>query len=336
MAEIAEVKLTGLRKAAMLMLIMGDEISSSILKLMKTEEVEKLVMQIARIPRIGSDETESVLKEFQEQIMSQQFVHTGGSDYAKQLLSHAYGEKRADEIMSNLSASIAALQKSNPLEFLRTVDSIQLLSAIQSEHPQTIALVLSNLPVKKATEIMGKLSEDIQGEVSRRIALMKPVSPKALQGVAKILEKKIGGGEEVAVEVMGGVDTLVNMLKMSKELEKEVLSKVEETDPELAEQIRKKIFLFEDILLLDDRSVQTVLRDVDTADLPVALKGATEEIQAKIFKNMAQRAAQMVRDELSFLGAIRPKDIEEAQQKIIAVIRQLEESGDIIIPRAEE
>lgn len=335
MAEVAEVKLTGPQKAAMLMLIMGDKISSSILKLMKTEEVEKLVMQIARISRIGPDETELVLKEFQEQIMSQQFVHTGGSDYAKQLLSHAYGEERADEIMSNLSASIAALQRSNPLEFLRTVDSIQLLSAIQSEHPQTIALVLSNLPVKKATEIMGKLSEDIQGEVSRRIALMKPVSSKALQGVAKVLEKKIGGAEGVA-GVMGGVDTLVNMLKMSKELEKEVLSKVEETDPELAEQIRKKIFLFEDILLLDDRSVQTVLRDVDSADLPVALKGATEEIQAKIFKNMAQRAAQLVRDELSYLGAVRPKDIEEAQQKIIAVIRQLEESGDIIIPRAGE
>ncbi|MEW5768001.1 MAG: flagellar motor switch protein FliG [bacterium] len=336
MAEVAEVQLTGHQKAAMLILILGNELSSSILKLMKSEEVEKLVMQIAGIPRIGSNETEAVLKEFQEKIMSQQFVHMGGSDYARQLLSRAYGDERANEIMSNLSSSIAALQKGSPLEFLKTVDSTQLLSAIQSEHPQTIALVLSNLPAKKATEIMAKLSEDIQGEVSRRIALMKPVSPKALQGVAKILEKKIGRVEAGAVGVMGGIDTLVNMLKMSKELEKEVLSKVEETDPELAEQVRKKIFLFEDILLLDDRSVQTVLRDVDSSDLPVALKGATEEIQEKIFKNMAQRAAQMVKDELSFLGAVRPKDIEEAQQKIIAVIRQLEESGDIVIPRAGE
>lgn len=338
-AEAAEIKLTGPQKAAMLMLIIGDEVSSDILKLMGTKDVEKLVMQIARIPKVGQRETESVLKEFQEKIMAQQFVRMGGADYAKHLLSNAYGPERAEEIMANLSDSIAALQMSNPLEFLKTVDSMQLLTAIQREHPQTIALVLSNLPTKKATEVMRKLSEDIQGDVSKRIALMSPVSPKALQGVARILEKKMGGAAEGVAAVvgpMGGVDSLVDMLKLSKELEKEILSKLEETDPELAEQVRKKIFLFEDLLLLDDRSVQTVLRDVDQADLPIALKGATEEVQEKVFKNMAQRAAQMVRDELSFLGALRPKDIEEAQQKIIAVIRQLEESGDIIIPRAGE
>jgi flagellar motor switch protein FliG len=264
-------------------------------------------------------------------MLTQQFIIEGGEDYAKTLLVKALGEEKANAIFSDVVSA-----QREPFEFIKNVDTNQILAAIQHEHPQTIALVLGHLPPDKAAIIVSQLPTEIQIDVTRRLAVMGTSSPDALSRIESILEAKMGAG--VAVEgvekEIGGIMSVVDMLNQGdREMEQTILDGIAEQDPELAEEIKKKLFTFEDIVKLDDRSAQRVLREVDIRDLALSMKGASDTAKEKVFKNMPKRAAAMLKEEIEFLGPVRAEDVESAQEKIVNVIRQLEDSGEIIIQR---
>ncbi|MEW6607994.1 MAG: flagellar motor switch protein FliG [bacterium] len=328
---MAVVELTGPQKAAILMVALGSEISSEVFKYLREDEMESLTMEIANLPKISPEQREQVMNEFHQIMTAQRFILQGGVDYAKELLKRSLGEEKAQELIDKL------LSQKKPFEFMRKVDPVQLLTTIQSEHPQTVALVLAYLPPERASVILGELPSEIQADVVRRLAVMERGSPEALQKVETILHTKLAAfttttkGKEARI---GGVDSVVDMLnQVERDVERTVLEGVGEQDPELAEEIRKRMFTFEDITRLDDRSAQRVLREVDIRELAMALKGASDTAKDMVFKNMPKRAAAMLKEEIEFLGPVRARDVEEAQQKVINVIRQLEDSGEIVVAR---
>ena len=250
--------------------------------------------------------------------------------YAKELLDKALGGERAQEVISKLTASLQV----RPFEFVRKTDPSQLLNFIQDEHPQTIAMILSYLTPAQAAMIMSALSSEVQADVAKRIATMDRTSPDVVKEVERVLERKLSSLINQDYTIVGGVDAIVNILNtVDRSTEKHIMESLEIEEPELADEIRKKMFVFEDIMLLDDRAIQRVLRDVDNNDLAVALKSANEDVQSTIFKNLSKRLASMIKEDMEFMGPIRMKDVEEAQQKIVGVIRKLEDSGEIVISR---
>jgi flagellar motor switch protein FliG len=321
---------TGPQKAAILIVTLGEEASAQVFKNLRDEEIEQLTLEIARLPRVEAEERKAVLTEFHEMMMAQEFITQGGIEYAREVLERALGSGKAADVINRLISSLEV----KPFDFIRKAEPGQLLHFIQNEHPQTIALILSYLPPEKASEVLSQLPEEIQTDVTRRIAFMDRTSPEVLREIERVLEKKLSTfmGEEYAA--IGGVDSVVNILNMSdRATEKAILEGLGENDPELVEEIRRKMFVFEDIVLLDDRSCQKVLREVDIPDLALALKGVEERIKEKVFSNLPKRTAAMLKDELEYLGPVRARDVEEAQQKVVNIIRQLEESGDIIVSR---
>lgn len=324
------LNLTGRQKAAALLVTLGSDISASIFKHLRDEEIEQLTLEIARLPRIESEGRKEIIKEFQQMVMAQEFIAQGGIEYARQVLEQALGNEKAVSVINRLISSLEV----KPFDFIRKTEPTQLLSFIQSEHPQTIALILSYLPPENASTILASLPQEIQSDVTRRIAFMDRTSPEVLREIERVLEKKLSSFIGQDVSAVGGIGAVVEMLNNSdRSTEKAILEGLGEEDPELAEEIKKRMFVFEDITLLDDRSTQRVLREVEIPDLALALKGVDEAIKDKIFNNMPKRAAAMLKDELEFMGPVRAKDVETAQQKVVNVIRQLEESGDIIIAR---
>jgi len=332
MAEV-KGKLTGPQKAAMLMIILGEDVSPNVFRHLKDSEIEDLTTEITRLPRVENETKEEVLNEFQQMMLAQGFISQGGADYAREVLERSIGKERAEAIL-NRSATMEG--GGRPLDFIRKIDPSQLFNFIQHEHPQTIALVLSYLSPNKSAEILPHFSEDIQANITERIATLDKASPEVIRSVEEILKNKLssfaeGAGAGITGKV-GGVNAVVDLFKESeKAVQQAILEKLTETNPELAEKIRKQMFIFEDILKIDDRSFQKVLREADTATLALALKGAPDTIKEKIFNNLPKRTAAMVEDELSFLGPQKASAIDEAQQKIIAVVRQMEDSGEIII-----
>ena len=261
---------------------------------------------------------------------AQQYIAEGGIGYAKELLDKALGEDRAKEVITKLTASLQV----RPFEFVRKTDPSQLLNFIQDEHPQTIAMILSYLTSAQAALVIGALPPEKQADVAKRIAMMDRTSPDVIKEVERVLEKKLSSLVNQDYTIVGGVDAIVNILNtVDRTTEKHIMESLEIEEPELADEIRKKMFVFEDILLLDDRAIQRVLRDVDNADLGVALKAANEEVQNVIFKNLSKRLAAMIKEDMEFMGPVRMKDVEEAQQKVVSVIRKLEDSGEIVISR---
>lgn len=324
------LNLTGKQKAATLLVTLGSDISAQIFKHLRDEEIEQLTLEIARLPKVESEGRKEVMKEFQQMIMAQEFIAQGGIEYAREVLEQALGSEKAVSVINRLISSLEV----KPFDFIRKTEPMQLLSFIQNEHPQTIALILSYLPPENASTILASLPQEIQSDVTRRIAFMDRTSPEVLREIERVLEKKLSSFIGQDVSAVGGIGAVVEMLNNSdRATEKAILEGLGEDDPELVEEIKKRMFVFEDITLLDDRSTQRVLREVEIPDLALALKGVDETIKDKIFSNMPKRAAAMLKDELEFMGPVRAKDVEDAQQKVVNVIRQLEESGDIIIAR---
>ena len=321
---------TGIQKAAILLIALGPERSADIFKHLKEDEIEELTLEIANTRSVSPQVKEDVLNEFYQICLAQQYIAEGGIGYAKELLDKALGEDRAKEVITKLTASLQV----RPFEFVRKTDPSQLLNFIQDEHPQTIAMILSYLTSAQAALVIGALPPEKQADVAKRIAMMDRPSPDVIKEVERVLEKKLSSLVNQDYTIVGGVDAIVNILNtVDRTTEKHIMESLEIEEPELADEIRKKMFVFEDILLLDDRAIQRVLRDVDNADLGVALKAANEEVQNVIFKNLSKRLAAMIKEDMEFMGPVRMKDVEEAQQKVVSVIRKLEDSGEIVISR---
>ena len=321
---------TGIQKAAILLIALGPERSADIFKHLKEDEIEELTLEIANTRSVSPQVKEDVLNEFYQICLAQQYIAEGGIGYAKELLDKALGEDRAKEVITKLTASLQV----RPFEFVRKTDPSQLLNFIQDEHPQTIAMILSYLTSAQAALVIGALPPEKQADVAKRIAMMDRTSPDVIKEVERVLGKKLSSLVNQDYTIVGGVDAIVNILNtVDRTTEKHIMESLEIEEPELADEIRKKMFVFEDILLLDDRAIQRVLRDVDNADLGVALKAANEEVQNVIFKNLSKRLAAMIKEDMEFMGPVRMKDVEEAQQKVVSVIRKLEDSGEIVISR---
>ena len=322
--------MTGVQKAAVLLIALGPEKSADIFKHLKEDEIEELTLEIANTRSVSPQMKERVLEEFYQVCLAQQYLAEGGIGYAKELLDKALGGEKAQEVISKLTASLQV----RPFEFVRKTDPSQVLNFIQDEHPQTIAMILSYLTSAQAAMIMSALSPEVQADVAKRIATMDRTSPDVIKEVERVLERKLSSLINQDYTIVGGVDAIVGILNtVDRSTEKHIMESLEIEEPELADEIRKKMFVFEDIMLLDDRAIQRVLRDVDNNDLAIALKGANEEVQNTIFKNLSKRLSAMIREDMEFMGPVRMKDVEEAQQKIVGIIRKLEDSAENVISR---
>lgn len=322
--------LGGLEKAAVLLIALGPEKSSTIFKHLKEDEIEELTLEIANTRSISPAVKDKVINEFYEICLAQQYIAEGGIGYAKELLEKALGAEKAVDVIGKLTASLQV----RPFEFVKRADATQLLNFIQDEHPQTIALILSYLPSSQSAAVIGSLAPDKQADVAKRIAQMDRTSPDVIKEVERVLERKLASLVNQDYTIVGGVDAIVEILNtVDRGTEKHIMETLEIDEPELADEIRKKMFVFEDILSLDDRAIQRVLRDVDNNDLAIALKGANEEVQNAIFNNLSKRLASMIKEDMEFMGPVRMKDVEEAQQKIVNIIRKLEDSAEIVISR---
>ena len=322
--------LSGIQKAAVLLISLGPERSANVFKHLKEEEIEELTLEIANTRSVSPDVKGQVLDEFYEVCLAQQYIAEGGVNYAKELLEKALGADKARDVIGKLTASLQV----RPFEFIRKTDASQLLNFIQDEHPQTIALILSYLSSNQAATIIAALAPEKQADVAKRIAQMDRTSPDVIKEVEKVLEQKLSSLVNQDYTIVGGVDSIVEILNtVDRGTEKHIMESLEIEEPELADEIRRKMFVFEDILSLDDKSIQRVLREVDNNELAVALKSANEEVQTVIFKNLSKRLATMIKEDMDFMGPVRLKDVEEAQQKIVNIIRKLEDSGEIIISR---
>lgn len=321
---------TGIQKAAILLITLGPEKSASIFKHLKEDEIEELTLEIANTRSVSPQTKEDILNEFYQVCLAQQYIAEGGIGYAKELLDKALGAEKAQEVITKLTASLQV----RPFEFVRKTDPSQVLNFIQDEHPQTIAMILSYLSASQSAMILGALTPEKQADVAKRIATMDRTSPDIIKEVERVLERKLSSLLNQDYTIVGGVDAIVDILNtVDRGTEKHIMESLEIEEPELADEIRKKMFVFEDILLLDDRAIQRVLRDVDNNDLGIALKGANEEVQGVIFKNLSKRLAAMIKEDMEYMGPVRMKDVEEAQQKIVGVIRKLEDSAEIVISR---
>ena len=326
----SDKEMDGVEKAATLLIALGPEKSAQIFKHLKEEEIEQLTLEIANTSSVSPQTKEMVLNEFYEICLAQQYIAEGGIGYAKELLEKALGEEKAKTVIGKLTASLQV----RPFEFIRKTDPSQLLNFIQDEHPQTIALILSYLPPSQSSLVISSLPPEKQADVAKRIAQMDRTSPDVIKQVEKVLERKLSSLVNQDYTIVGGVDAIVSILNsVDRGTEKHIMETLEVEEPELADEIRKKMFVFEDILSLDDRAIQRVLRDVDNSDLALALKGATEEVQNIILNNLSSRLAVMIKEDMEFMGPVRMKDVEAAQQKIVNIIRKLEDSAEIVIAR---
>ncbi len=322
--------ITGVQKAAILLIALGPERSATIFKHLKEEEIEELTLEIANTRSVTPQLKEAVINEFYEVCLAQQYIAEGGIGYAKELLEKALGADKALDVIGKLTASLQV----KPFEFVRKTEASQLFNFIQDEHPQTIALILSYLNPGQAAMIVSALPPDRQADVAKRVAMMDRTSPEVIKEVEKVLESKLSSLVNQDYTIIGGVDAVVEILNtVDRSTEKHIMETLEIDEPELADEIRKKMFVFEDILLLDDRAIQRVLRDVDNTDLAMALKSANEQVQTAVFNNLSKRLAVMIKEDMEFMGPVRMKDVEEAQQKIVNTIRRLEDSAEIVISR---
>ena len=331
MLASAASDLTGREKAAILLITLGPEKSAQVFRHLKEDEIEALTLEIANISAVMPETKEDVLDEFYQICLAQQYITEGGITYAKQILEKALGEAKAYEIISKLTVSLQV----RPFDFVRKADTTQILNFIQNEHPQTIALILSYIRPKQAAEVLSELSSDKQAEVARRIALMDRTSPEVIKEVEKVLEKKLSAMLTEDFTSVGGVDSVVDILNsVDRTTEKRIMETLDVEDSDLSEEIKKKMFVFEDILTLDNRAIQLLLRqDIDNRDLAIALKGSSQELQNLIFANQSTRLAGMIKEDMEYMGPVRRSDVEDAQQKIVNIVRRLQDMGEIILSR---
>ena len=331
---MAKEKLTGIQKSALLFITLGPEASANILKRLPESEIQKITYEIANISSVTSEQRHKILEEFLEMNKAKDYLVEGGIDYARELLSKALGPQRASEILSKIAE---ASQINRPFAIARKADAQQLLNVINYEHPQTIALILCYLQADKAAQIISELPEEIQSEVALRIATMNTTSPAVIKEIEKVLDEKLSTIVRTETTTLGGIDTLVGILnQVDRTTEKHITESLEEEDYELAEKIKSSMFVFEDIITLDDVAIQRILSDVDNNELALALKGASEEVAEVIYRNQSKRAAASLKEDIEYLGPVRLTDVEKAQQQIVAIIRRLDDAQEIVISRGGE
>lgn len=320
--------LSGTQKAAILLISLGAELSAQVFKAMNEDEIEELTTEISRLPNVPALTTGDVLEEFQQMALAQEYIAQGGVAYASEVLERALGPKRAREILERLKGQIQPAA----FEIVKKVDPKNLLDFIRREHPQTIALILANMDPKQAAQILSELSPELQSDVVLRIATMDKTNPEVIKQIESILENRLSSLFTQEVSISGGVKSVAEIMnRLDRSTERTLLGTLQDQDGELAENIRRLMFTFEDIVHVDDRGVQRILKEIDQRDLALALKAAGAEVAGKIFKNMSERAATLLKEEIGYLGPVRLRDVEESQRRIVEVVRRLEESGDIIV-----
>jgi len=326
--EVTFEDLTGTQKAAILILGLGTDVASKVLKELSEAELERITVELANLKDVPPKLEEDVVRDFSEVITAQQYISQGGVEYAKNLLESAIGHTRAVEILKRLEGSL----KTTGFARIKNIDPKQLVNFIQHEHPQTIALILSQLAHAQAALILSDLGPELQAEVALRMATMEKISPEIIGELEGVLEgqfEEVGGRD---LSISGGTKTVAEVLNlMETSMEKAILESMEAENPELAAEIKNLMFVFEDVILLDDRSIQRVLKDVETKDLAISLKAASEEVKTKVYKNVSERVAAMIKEEIEFMGPMRLTDVESAQQRIVETIRRLQDEGQIII-----
>ncbi|WP_163971221.1 flagellar motor switch protein FliG [Oceanobacillus halotolerans] len=327
---VRQQSLTGKQKAAILLISLGPDVSAQVYKHLTEEEIEKLSLEISSVQKVESNTKEDVLDQFHQLALAQDYIAQGGIGYAKTVLEKAFGKQEADGIINRLTSSLQV----RPFDFARKADPQQILNFIQNEHPQTIALVLSYLDAEQAGQILSELPTDMQADIAKRIALMDSTSPEIISQVEQILERKISSSITEDYTQTGGIQSVVEVLNgVDRSTERTILDALEIQDPELSDEIKKRMFVFEDIVILDNRAIQRVIREVDNDDLRLSLKVASDEVKEIVFKNMSQRMADTFKEEMEYMGPVRLRDVEEAQTRIVTTIRRLEEIGEIVIAR---
>lgn len=330
MSRLGKGQLSGLQKAAILLIAIGPDKSALVFKHLKEEDIEQLTLEIANMRTVTPDEKEEVLDEFYQICLAQEYISEGGISYAKEILERALGNQQALDVINRLTASLQV----RPFDFVRKTDPAQLLNFIQGEHPQTIALILSYLRPQQSSIILSSLPQEKQADVARRIALMDRTSPEIIKEIERVLERKLSSMISQDYTLAGGIQAVVDILNsVDRGTEKNIMETLELQDIDLAEEIKKKMFVFEDIVTLDNRSIQRVIREVENNDWALALKSSSEEVSKTVFSNMSKRLAEMIREDMEYMGPVRLRDVEEAQQKIVNIIRKLEDSGEIVISR---
>ena len=326
--------LTGIQKAAILFITLGPDASAKIIKKLPEHEIQKITYEIANISSVSSQQREVIMQEFLQMNKARDYVKEGGVDYARTVLSQALGNQKANEIISTITE---ITQKNRPFAIARKVEAGQILNIISGEHPQTIALILCYLQQDKAAQILSELPDDLQSDVAYRIATMRNTSPDVIKEIEKVLESKLSSVVRTEVTEIGGVETLVGMLnQVDRTTEKNITESLEIEDSELADRVKSSMFIFEDIISIDDVYIQRILREVDVKELALALKGSSGEVAETIFRNQSKRAAASLKEDMEFLGPVRLMDVEKAQQGIVSIIRRLEEANEIILARGGE
>ena len=319
---------TGIRKAAVLLLSLDQELAAKVMSQLTREEVEKVSIEIARLKDATKEERDKVLEEFYHLNVASRYVAQGGVAYARNLLEKSLPPRECEDILRVVEDSVQQV----PFSFLRKAESENLLTFIQDEHPQTIALILAHLGSQKSAEILMGLTQQKQTEVIKRIAAMDQTNPEVISEVEKGLESRLSDIVSQTFDKAGGVDSAAAILNLAdRSTEKGILENLETDDPDLVEQIRRLMFVFEDIMLINDKGIQSVLKEVDNDELALALKTASDDLKEKIFGNMSERASQLIKEDMEYMGPVRLSDVEAAQQKIVDIVRRLEDAGEIII-----
>lgn len=317
-----------LRKSAILLLSLDKALAAEVLAGLPREQVEKLTLEIARIDDVSREQQEAVLDEFQGKLAELTPIERGGLNFANELLEQSLGKDNAGSILESVRQTMNAV----PFAFLQKTGAENLLTFIQEEHPQTIALIMSHLPAQMAADVLSGLPSTKQLDVIRRVAHMEQTSPEVISDIEKTLRNRLNSSFNTKLEKAGGVPMVAQILNVTDRMtNKGILESLEQQDIELADEIRRLMFVFDDLLKLDDKSIQTLLKEVDNSQWSVALKGANEEIKQKVFSNLSQRAAEMLKEEMEYLGPVRLSDVEAMQQQIVDTVRRLEDSGEIVV-----
>lgn len=327
------LNIPGKAKAAILLVFLGPETSGPIMQALTDQEIETLTIEIAKQRKVSTEEKLSVLLEFESLFMARKFYAEGGLETAKRLLEKTVGPGKALEILAKMGTSLQL----QPFEAARTADPSQLATLIQNEQPQLIAMIMAYLQPEKAAVVLQSMDHDTQLEIAKRLALMDKTSPEITREVENFLEEKLSSIVGQDLTSVGGIDTVIRVLNaVDRSTEKNIIETMEVQEPVLAEEIKKKMFVFEDVVLIDDRGLQRLFKEIDQKDLSIALKGVTDEVKEKFYKNMSKRAAEMLKEDMAYMGAVRMRDVDQAQQRIVQLVKKLEAKGEIIVSRPGE
>lgn len=325
--------LHGMEKAAILMITLGTEKAARIFKHLREDEIKQLTLEIANCRKVDAQVKESVLDEFYQIYLAQNYISEGGIEYARDVLEKALGTQKALDLISKLTSALQV----KPFDFIRKADPAHLLNFVQHEHPQTIALILSYLEPAQASAILSSLPAEKQSDVALRIATMERTAPEFVKEVERVLEMKLATMSITDYTVTGGIQTVVDILNsVDRGTEKNILENLERQNRDLADEIKRRMFVFEDIAKLDNRSIQRIISEVDINDLILAIRNTTENVSKVLFANMSKRLQETIREDMEYMGPVRLREVEEAQQKIVNIVRKLEEVGEIVIIRGRE